>query len=293
MATSTARKQNSKSAVRGPKQARPFIKWLGGKTGVLPQVLNRIPDEIRTYYEPFVGGGSLLFHLANAKRFHSAVISDTNEDLINAYKVIQSNVDGLIKELGRDKYVYEETAFYEIRNENVDSLSQVEKAARFIYLNKTCFNGLYRVNKSGLFNAPFGRFTNPTILDAPNLVAVNAALQSVKILQGSYIFTSADAKRGDCVYFDPPYIPLSKTSNFTSYTSNGFDLEEHIKLRNHFRNMASRGVRVVLSNSYTPESIELYKGFDVDYISGSRNISGSAINRKPVKEIIVFAGNKV
>lgn len=271
---------------------RPFIKWVGGKSKIVDLISGRLPDSINIYYEPFVGGGYVLFHLAQKNRFKNAIISDTNPELINAYRVIQTNVHDLIRELNNGSYKYDKDTFINFRSLDVDSLSPVEKAARFIYLNKTCFNGLYRVNKSGGFNTPFGKFTNPKICDSDNLLAVHHYLKKVHILQTDFKDACADVEKGDAVYFDPPYIPLSVTSNFTSYTSDGFNLDDHRRLAKFFKECVKRKVRTVLSNSSSKLSYQLYADYDIDTITGSRCIGGPASYRKSVKEIIVFAGPK-
>lgn len=273
-------------------QAKPFVKWLGGKSKSVLQIAKRMPNHINTYIEPFVGGGFMLFWLSNHNRFDHAVISDNNPELINAYMVIKHEVEFLIKELSKSKYVYDKDSFLKIRALEINNMSDVERAARFIYLNKTCFNGLYRVNKSGGFNTPFGKFSNPTILDVRNLRAVNVSLKKVRIIFGDFESSCSFAKKGDCVYFDPPYIPISKTSNFTSYTSEGFNLQSHIRLRNLFRDLSKKDIRVLLSNSKTEITMNLYEDFDYDIIDGSRSISGPAEHRNSVEEVLVFAGGK-
>jgi len=216
-------------------QAKPFIKWAGGKRQLLGQLLANLPNYVGKYYEPFLGGGALFFAL-NAQR---AVISDTNSELINCYRVIRARVRDLIKEL--QKHIYDKDYYYYIRNRNAAHLDKIERAARFIYLNRTCFNGLYRVNKSGKFNVPFGRYKDPLICNAQNLLAGSKRLQNVSIKNADFSDIAASVQKGDFVYFDPPYLPISATSNFVSYTSGGFTLAHHEQLAETFQELTQRG----------------------------------------------------
>lgn len=270
--------------------AHPFVKWAGGKSKVISHVMARLPEKVNTYFEPMVGGGFVLFYLARLNMFERAVISDTNPDLMNAYRVIKKDVEGLISELSNGNYVYDKKVFLDHRGADFKKLSPIKKAARFIYLNKTCFNGLYRVNKGGGFNTPFGRFKNPTICDSDNLRAISKVLKKVKIRSEDFVQACADAAPGDAVYFDPPYIPLSKTSKFTNYTSDGFSMKDHVRLSDFFTQLSTRSIRVVLSNSSAPAAVELYREHDIDYLKGARNVGGPAEYRKAVSEILVFAG---
>jgi len=246
-----------------------------------------------------VGAGAVFLELARLKRFRSAIISDSNEQLMNAWMIVQSNVDELVKELRRPQYRYERSVYLQFRAMNPADLSSVEAAARFIYLNKTCFNGLYRVNADGQFNVPFGRYTDPVICDEPNLRAVSAALAGVQIkcmdaCRAMDCFIGVP-RRGDvnAVYVDPPYIPVSKTASFTSYTESGFGLEDHSRLVNSMTALAKAGFRVVTSNSAAPAAVELLKDFDVDHIVGGRSVAGGANDRKSVRELVAFAGPRL
>lgn len=268
----------------------PFVKWAGGKARVAPHVLRRLPDNIDTYYEPMIGGGAIFFELARANRFKAAVIADKNPELINAWQVVKEDVEGLIKELSdKKKYRYDKAVYLKIR-EVPGKLSKVELAARFIYLNRTCFNGLYRLNSKGEFNVPFGRYDDPVICDSKNLRAVSEILEDVDIYLQDFGRATSGAAEGDAVYFDPPYLPLSDTSKFTSYTASGFTLEDHVRLAGVFKLLGDGGARVVLSNSSAKEAIDLYKGFDIDWITGTRSVGGPANYRKSVKEMVVFHG---
>jgi DNA adenine methylase len=215
---------------------RPFLKWAGGKRQLLPEIVKYVPKMTskHTYYEPFIGGGALLFELQPPK----AVINDSNKELINCYKVIKDSLDELMEELSKDKYSNSETSYYEMRDldrstKKYASLSEVEKAARIIYLNKTCYNGLFRVNSQGQFNVPFGRYKNPNFLDDAVLRAVNKYLNSndITLLNQDFAEAVKDAKRGDFVYFDPPYDPVSETASFTGYDVNGFNRDEQERLK--------------------------------------------------------------
>jgi DNA adenine methylase len=270
----------------------PFVKWAGGKARVAPHVLRRLPDKISTYYEPMIGGGAVFFELARAKRFEKAVIADKNPELVNAWQVVKADVDGLVEELSdKKKYRYEKSTYLKIRAVP-GKLSKVELAARFIYLNRTCFNGLYRLNLKGEFNVPFGKYDDPVICDEKNLRAVSELLKKVRVTLQDFSKVAEEAEEGDAVYFDPPYIPVSDTSKFTSYTADGFAMADHVRLAEVFEKLGDRGVRVVLSNSAAKEAVELYEGFDIDWITGTRSVGGPADYRKSVKEMVVFHGSR-
>lgn len=242
---------------------RPFVKWAGGKGQLLPELSARLPRTFRRYHEPFVGGGALFFHLANSGRLrHGAVLSDYNPELINCYTVIRDQVEALIEALyiHHDRRLSQEY-FLAVRNwdrqPGFDERSPVERAARTIYLNRTCYNGLYRLNSKRQFNAPFGHYKNPLVYDPANLRAVSTVLQHVELRVGDFSQVQ-EAEPGDLVYFDPPYDPLSPTASFTHYTHNGFGAADQRRLAELFGELAVRGVSVMLSNSYTPLSRELY-----------------------------------
>lgn len=274
-------------------QPKPFVKWAGGKTKMLPFILSSFPETVNTYYEPFLGGGAVFFEMLRQKRFKRAVIGDSNPDLMCAFLTIQKSVDDLVKELRSGRYKYDRKVFERIRAVDPTELEDIPRAARFIYLNRTCFNGLYRVNNSGQFNAPFGKYDNPLICDEENLRAVSRALKGVKLVRADFALIVEKAKAGDGVYFDPPYLPLSKTASFTAYNAGGFGLGDHYKLAGLFKELAARGVNVVLSNSSSDKTRELYSGFDVRELTGKNNIGGPAEYRKPSKEIMVVGGPPV
>jgi DNA adenine methylase len=268
---------------------KPFVKWAGGKAKMIPFILSALPEKVSTYYEPFLGGGAVFFEMLRQKRFKKAVVGDSNEDLMAAFQSVQSDVEGLIKELSGKRYRYEKDVYYRIREEE-PSEDPVKRAARFIYLNRTCFNGLYRVNRNGDFNAPFGKYDDPLICDKENLRAVSTVLKGVKLMRADFSIIVEKAKKGDAVYFDPPYLPLSKTASFTAYNAGGFGLGDHYKLAGYFKELASMDVSVVLSNSLSEKTKSMYSGFDVRELTGARNIGGPAEYRSPVKEMMVVGG---
>lgn len=280
MTDSTAEDNNTKFLF-----CRPFLKWAGGKTQLLPELMHRIPEEFNNYYEPFCGRGALFYELQPVK----AYISDINEELINSYIIVRDKVEDLIKSLS--KHVYESNYFYKLRNLDraldYKNWSNIEKASRLIYLNKTCFNGLYRVNSKGEFNVPFGRYTNPKICDSVNLRACSQALKGVSIDVSPFETIVAKAQAGDFVYFDPPYAPLSATSNFTSYSKDKFDLEMQVKLRDVCDALDKKKVKFMLSNSSAPLVLELYKDYTVEKVAAVRAINSKASNRGEVLEVIV------
>lgn len=263
---------------------RPFVKWVGGKRQLLNVLHAAAPQKFNRYFEPFVGGGAFLFSLQP----EAAAISDINAELINTYTVIRDDVDALLRSLRMHKN--EESYFYEIRSRDLKKMTEVQRASRFIYLNKTCFNGLYRENSKGQFNAPFGRYENPNIVDKENLLAVNRYFNDneIKIRCRNYQAVLDEAKAGDFVYFDPPYIPFSITANFTSYTGNGFGERDQKELASVFAELSKKNVWVMLSNSNTPMIHELYKGFDIQLVEAARAINCKGDRRgKETNEVLV------
>ncbi len=262
--------------------AKPFIKYVGGKWQLMPQLLPHIPKKFGRYFEPFVGGGALFWGLAPA----AATISDTSEALIRTYRAVQNSVEDVIARL--QKFRYDRDLFYEVRGLGFDCSTDVEVAARFVFLNKTCYNGLFRVNRRGQFNVPFGRHQNPTICDCDTLRACSQALAKVNILVADFEVAVEGARRGDLVYFDPPYIPLSVTSSFDAYTCDGFGIEDHQRLRVVARSLKQRGVHVILSNSSSPLARSLYKdGFHVSSVPAKRSINSQAEKRGAIAELII------
>src|SRR5512133_204214 len=264
---------------------RPVLKWAGGKTPLTERILQLLPTKIDAYYEPFFGGGAVFFALAREGRLRRAVLSDANEELINLYRALKSDVDAVVTELR--KMTVSEEEYYRIRD--LRPRSDAKRAARTIYLNKTGFNGLYRVNRSGLFNVPYGRHVNPKICDEPNLRAVADVLTNlnVELLQQDFEQTCRLARSKDAVYLDPPYLPLSPTASFTSYDRHPFGLTEHERLARIFDELTKRNVPAVLSNSCTPESERLYQAHAIEHPLVARNINRDAKKRGKIKEILV------
>lgn len=264
---------------------RPILKWAGGKSQLLPELIKRAPYDFVAYHEPFVGGGAFFFELARQGRLTRAYISDINQALIDVYIALRDDVEQVIALL--QEHRYERSYYYQIRALEPRTLSLAARAARMIYLNKTCFNGLYRENRAGRFNVPFGRYKNPTICDESNLRAASEALQIADISCRPFSSVLDLARPGDFVYFDPPYHPLSPTSNFTSYDRNGFGEDDQIELRNVFDELTRRGVRVMLSNSDTQFTRELYQRYQVATVHASRAINSKADSRGKITEVIV------
>ena len=270
--------------------ARPFIKWAGGKTKLLPELLKRLPERFATYHEPCVGGGALFWSLAAKGSLRRAILSDTNGGLIDTYEAIRDSVQKVIDLLSQMHNT--EAFFKELRAQDPAAMSLPERAARLVYLNKTCFNGLYRVNLSGQFNTPFGHYKSPNFCDEPNLTLCSAALRdsSIALSRASFESILNRAKPGDLAYFDPPYLPSSKTSDFTAYTPGGFGLEDHLKLRDVALELKGRGVNVMISNSDVPAIRELYEGrvgFYIDVVEARRDINSKGTGRGAVRELII------
>ena len=270
--------------MKGVGAARPVLKWAGGKSKLVESICALLPKKVDTYFEPFVGGAAVFFALAKQKRFRRAVLSDRNPELVNVYQALQSDVDGVITALRRLRY--DEESYYCLRDKK--PRTAVQRAARTIYLNKTGYNGLYRVNRSGQFNVPFGRHTNPTICDEPNLRLVAECLKGVTLVDNDFESICQRAQAGDAVYLDPPYMPMSDTAYFTSYDKHPFGLEEHRRLAQVFSDLADRKVLAVLSNSDTPETQTLYRGWSIKRLQVPRAINSRASNRGPVSELLVL-----
>ncbi len=268
-------------------RARPILKWAGGKGQLLPDLLTRVPQLFNTYHEPFVGGGAFFFELSFLERITHAYLSDINNSLIDVYLAVRDSVDKVIPLLKKYKAEHGQDYYYQVRAIDPASLSLPERAARVIYLNKTCYNGLYRENRKGQFNVPFGRYKNPTICDEPNLRAASRELQGVDIGRRHFSTVLDYAQPGDFVYFDPPYHPLSATANFTAYDRSGFGPDDQRQLRDVFAALGANGVRAMLSNSDTPFVRELYAGFRIDQVMVSRAVNSKASGRGKVAEVIV------
>lgn len=278
-------------SVRKPVKARPILKWAGGKKRILTEILEQLPSRVGTYYEPFVGGGAVFFELACRGRFGKAVLGDRNGDLVELYEVVRRDVDALVEALkAHAPHARDPDYFYELRASDPASLGPVGRAARFIYLNKTCYNGLYRVNSKGGFNVPFGRHMNPRVLNEPLLRSASRILRGVTIQARDFQAMVSRAGSGDAVYFDPPYHPLSSTSSFTEYAPQPFTEADHERLARVARECADRGARVVLSNSDTEFTRSLFEGLEVLTVNVPRNINTVATGRGKVPELLVLAG---
>ncbi len=265
---------------------RPFLKWAGGKRQLLPRILTLVPPRVRTYVEPFLGGGALFFALAARRRFKRAVLGDFNGELIGCYEAVRDDVDAVIKKLAGLRNTRD--VYYEVRGQNPERLKPAERAARLIYLNRCGFNGLYRVNSDGLFNVPFGRYARPTICDPGRLRAASRALADVELVRGDFASVLRGRRLGadDFVYLDPPYVPISKTASFTAYAG-GFSMKDQERLAQLLRRLAARGVPAVLSNSDCADTRRLYDGLAVESLPARRAINSVASRRGPVAELLV------
>lgn len=273
------------------KLVAPVVKWVGGKRQLLPEIKKYSPKKFNTYFEPFVGGGAVLFELQP----NQAIVNDINKELINLYSVIQNNVEELIDTLSNQK-IYSNTAecYYKIREldrepKKYNKLTGVDRAARILYLNKTCYNGLYRVNSMGEFNSPFGSYKNPNIVNEITLTAVSKYFNdsNIKFLNEDFEKVVKTAKKGDFVYFDPPYAPISKTSNFTGYNENGFGENEQIRLKKLCDSLNKKGVKFLLSNSDCEFIRNLYKDYNIVTIKAKRAINSNGNNRGAVSEVLI------
>jgi len=266
-------------------QARPFLKWAGGKGRLLAQYQPYFPATIDTYYEPFLGGGAVFFHLAG--QVHQAILGDINPELVNVYQCVRDRTADLITRLQRHKQRHSPDYYYQVRQQHT-LVDPVERAARLIYLNKTCYNGLYRENSQGHFNVPVGRYKSPAICDPNLLQLAAAALQQAEIQQFSFeAILHWPLSSRDLVYFDPPYHPISATSSFTSYNRYGFTASDQQRLAQVFRQLADRGIPVMLSNSDCEFIRQLYQGFAIHPIQAARAINSRAGRRGKISELLI------
>lgn len=298
--------------MKSKEKVRPFVKWAGGKGSLIPQITKYYPEDLKTgiiekYIEPFVGGGAVLIDILQKYDVKEVYAYDTNRDLINAYNVIKTDVDDLINKLKKyeDEYISLETEerkkyYYNVRSEyNSSEIKEgkisTKRAAEFIFLNRTCFNGLYRVNQSGDFNVPMGKYKNPTICDKKNLEALSKLIKNVNFICEDYLTTEAIVDKNTFVYFDPPYRPLSVTSGFTSYTKDDFDDEDQRRLASYFRTLDTKDAKLMLSNS-NPKNVneedtffdDIYNGFNINELQANRMINAKADKRGKISELLII-----
>jgi len=271
---------------------KPFVKWAGGKRQLIPILNENLPETFGTYFEPFLGGGALLFHMLTERQGQKCSISDLNSDLVLSYTTIRDRTEALITSLKNHEKNYQKDSksyYYSIRESN--PRSQIEKTSRLIFLNRTCFNGLYRVNSKGKFNVPLGKYSNPNIVNEDNLRSVSHILQSSKVAIQCRDFESVlrDAKKGDLVYFDPPYQPVSDTANFTSYTNKDFTYDDLSRLAELCMDLDSKGCRVLLSNSNSKEVADMFsaKPWTVNKIRANRSINSNSKKRTGHFELLI------
>ncbi len=264
-----------------------FVKWAGGKSQLIPQYSTLFPAKIIKYVEPFVGGGAVFFHVMQEHKPKTALISDINSELIDTYQVIRDKPAELAKLLKQHKAKHCKEYYYNMRKQNPDSLSKTERAARFVYLNKTCFNGLYRVNSKNGFNVPMGSYKNPSIPYEEDLLVASKLLQGVEIKNMHFSEVLNHTSKGDFVYLDPPYYPVKEGKSFTSYTSNDFSADDHKQLAEVFASLASKGAYAMLSNSDTPFVRELYSNYEITPLQAKRMINSDGKGRGAVGEVVV------
>jgi DNA adenine methylase len=266
-----------------------FLKWAGGKLQLIEQFENLFPSDFRNYYEPFIGSGAVFFYLKSKSRPNKVILSDSNEELINCFTVVRDKPSELIEVLLNHRKRHSKQYYYEVRDLESVKLESVSRAARMIYLNKTCFNGLYRVNSKGEFNVPLGDYKNPSIFDRNTLSRASQMLQDVDLRVMTFDKVLDFAGKEDFVYFDPPYIPLSKTSSFTRYSKSDFSIKEQNQLSKVFRALDSVGCFVMLSNSDHSLIRELYKDYDknIVVVRAKRKINSVGSKRGAINEIVV------
>lgn len=310
---STAEKPIDKRTIRYEKSKsvtlKPFVKWVGGKSQLVEQIEKMLPADgekvLTKYAEPMVGGGALFFSILSKYDFEDLYISDINAELINAYQAVKNDVDNLIAKLNEMQMIFlpmdengRKYFYYTVRERfNSTTLTEetaTEKAAQFIFLNKTCFNGLYRVNRKGQFNVPMGAYKNPTICDDENLRNIHEALQNVTIVCGDYSLSKSFIDQNTFVYLDPPYRPISETSAFTSYNSDVFDDDDQIRLARFIDEINASGAKIVLSNS-DPKNVneednffdDLYKNYKINRVEASRAINSKGDKRGKINELLI------
>jgi len=268
-------------------QIPAFVKWAGGKKQLLEQFKPFFPKEVKRYFEPFVGGGAVAFYVMKHHKPQEVYLSDINEELTNCLNVIRDDVESLIKDLTKLKKLHNKETYLKMRAEDPKLLSNLTRATRFIYLNKTCFNGLYRVNSKGEFNVPIGSYNNPSIVNEKELKEISQLLKNATIQTAQFHETIREAKKGDFIYFDPPYYPLNKTSSFTTYTKDKFLEKEQEHLAKVFKELDKKGCKVMLSNSDTNFIKDLYKDYNISIVKATRMINCDATKRGKINEVVI------
>ncbi|AYQ57802.1 DNA adenine methylase [Bathymodiolus thermophilus thioautotrophic gill symbiont] len=283
----------SKSKNNPPQVAKPFLKWAGGKRGLIEQLFSKFPTEFNNYHEPFLGGGAVFFELYSRGMLKGkkAYLSDINSELINTYNVVKNNPSKLITNLQTYKENHNKEFYYQTReldrSDNFKTLSELERATRFIYLNKTCFNGLYRVNSKGYFNTPIGSYKNPNIADKEAILNASKALQNTIIANQSFDRTIDNTSPNDFVYLDPPYYPLTETASFTAYDKNAFLDEKQKQLFDVFKELHQKKCTVMKSNSDTNFIKDLYQEYIIDFVQANRFINSKGGGRSKINEVLI------
>ena len=266
---------------------KPFLKWAGGKTNLLGQYEPLFPEWSGDYFEPFIGSGAVFFFLSARQEERNYYLSDLNREIVDAFCAVRDDVEGVIKLLAKHQQLHSKDYFYQVRGLVPQNLSALEKAARTIYLNKTCFNGLYRVNKKGEFNVPMGNYKKPSILQIETLKAASRALSSADLSTGHYSVLVDKAQAGDFIYLDPPYHPLSKTAMFTNYVAQAFGEKDQMELAEVVTALSKKGCLVMESNSNTDFIKDLYKGFKIQEVWARRSINREKSKRGAITELVV------
>lgn len=272
----------------------PILKWVGGKRQLLSEIIPLIDESCDNYVEPFIGGGAVLFRLQPKK----AIINDYNTELINVYRTVRDDLNGLLALLKEHEKYNSSDYYYEVRaldrTPDFDKMSNLEKAARIIYLNKTCYNGLYRVNSLGQFNSPYGRYKNPNIVNEVVLRAISKYLNrnEISIRSGDYKDVLNDIEKNSFVYLDPPYMPISSSSSFTGYTEGGFGYDKQVELKEECDKLNSKGVHFLQSNSDCEEIRELYKDYRIKVVKAKRAINSDAKKRGQINEVLIYNAKK-
>ena len=269
-------------------QVPTFIKWAGGKNQLLGQFGKLYPRNFERYFEPFLGGGAVFFYIRKFYNTKNTFLSDINQELVNCYQTVQSNPTAVIELLKVHKSKHSSEYYYAVRRQDPNKLTQIEAAARFIYLNKTCFNGLYRVNSKGQFNVPIGSYKSPSILDERTIREASRLLQGISIVAEHFENILAKADKGDFIYLDPPYLPLSKTSSCTSYTQDSFLEKDQKKLSEIFKSLDKKGCMLMLSNSDHPLIRSLYQGYRIETVKAGRTICCDPAKRGKITELVVL-----